>query len=102
MKCSKENWEDVKKYYLDTIVKLTETGDKLWQVAEVTPEEIVFTDLEGEQEYYDLELGCELSYALPNKKVYQFGDRAFLIARKPARMWKKGLSEKKLCVLCPR
>lgn len=94
MKCTKDNWEDVKKYYESTFVKLPETGERVFKIVEVNSKGIRFYDYEGGEEEYTFEEPCQLDYILPHKKTFQWKGNAFLLTRTPARMWKKGLSEK--------
>lgn len=95
MKCSSSNWEDVRKYYEGTYVKLKETGEQVWYVNAVTSEGISFYSLDKEVACYKFSEGeCYIEYALPHKTTFQSGEAAYHLTRIPARMWKKGLSEK--------
>lgn len=95
MKCSNSNWADVRKYYEDTYVKLKETGDQLWYVRAVTSAGVSFYSLDKEEACYKFSEGkCSIEYALPHKTTFQAGGQAYHLTRIPARMWKKGLSEK--------
>lgn len=93
---SKENWEDVKKYFEKTYVKFPAlTGDTLWFIDRVTPEEMEVSSINKKEENIeyciDLTTGYEMDFVFPKKTVYQYGDTAALLQRVPARQWKKGM-----------
>lgn len=100
MFCNNLNYEDVKKYYQGTWVKIEECGERIYTVDKVTSK---YTDLsspsrgEGDDEAeirIDMEVGYNLNYVIPKKTVYQYGERALLLQRVPARMWRKGMDAK--------
>lgn len=100
MFCNSGNYEDVKKYYQGTWVKITECGDRIYTVDKVTSK---YTDLSspsrGDGDEYaeiriDMEVGYTLDYVIPKKTVYQYGEKALLLQRIPARMWRKGMDSK--------
>ena len=86
-----QNFDDVKKYFQHTYVKFAETGDHIWHVDTVSPNEIICTDKNKEQVGIDLNIGYNLEYILPRKAIFQFGNEAVMLSRIPARQWKKGM-----------
>lgn len=106
MLATKENWEDVKKYYQGTILKFhsekENLGDRLWKITNVTSNRIEAEDSAGDAIYVDLKYPYKLNYAIPKATVYQYQNRAAYLYRIPARMWRKGIDIKntKIEVLC--
>lgn len=86
-----QNFDDVKKYFQHTYVKFKETGDHIWHIDTVSSNEILCTDKSKEQVGIDLTIGYNLEYILPRKAVFQFGRKAIMLSRIPARQWKKGM-----------
>lgn len=86
-----QNFDDVKKYFQHTYVKFAETGDHIWHIDTVNPNEIICSDKNKEQVGIDLTIGYNLEYILPRKAVFQFGNEAVMLSRIPARQWKKGM-----------
>lgn len=88
------NYEDVKKYYEKTFIKLPDLGDEIVHVDRVTPERMEVTNpLTKEPIWVMLKTRpYELSFVLPRKTVYQMDNNAVMLSRIPARMWKKGLT----------
>ncbi len=98
MLINKDNWQDVKKYYQGTFVKLRSTseelGDKIWKITDVTSSQVFAEDSQGDGVYIDLARPYHLDYAIPKKTVYQSGEFAAILMRVPARMWRKGIDAK--------
>lgn len=92
MFASKDNYDDVKKYYLGTYVKFKEEGDALFYIERVDPDKIVAKATNEELVGIDLTIGYNIEYALPGKAVFQYGGIVMMLSRIPARMWKKGMS----------
>jgi len=85
-------YEDIKRYYNNTIIKLPDlSGDRLWQILSITPEEIKLEDVDGMEIYMDLDEEYSVEYPLPGRVVYQHADRACIIYRKPAKQYYRGL-----------
>lgn len=90
----RDNYEDIRKYYSHTIIKLPElSGDRLWQIVSITPDEIKLHDVDGMEIYMDLNDPYTVEYPLPARTVYQYGHRAALLVRKPAKQYYRGLSK---------
>ena len=88
----RDNYEDIRKYYNHTIIKLPElSGDRLWQILSITPDEIKLQDVDGMEIYMDLNDPYTVEYPLPSRTVYQYQDRAALLTRKPAKQYYRGL-----------
>ena len=89
-----ENRDDIKKYYNKAIVKFPEkTGDRLWRITEINFDYVKCTDVDGFQVLIDLHEDYEVEYPLPGRTVYQHGERAAMLIRKPARQYMRGISE---------
>jgi len=94
MLACKENWKDIQKYYLNTYVKFSGEGDRIWFITKVNDQMILAKDSAGEEAFIELaDSNFTLDYVLPKKAVYQYGENAACLYRLPQRMWKKGLSE---------
>jgi len=91
MYVNQDNWEDCKKYYEHTFTKFKETGDTIFYINKVTPDDIVAVDINKNEVGIDLTVGYNLEYVIPRKTVYQYGSRAYMISRIPAKQWKKGM-----------
>lgn len=88
----KSNYEDIKRYYANTIIKLPEiSGDRLWQIVSMTPDEVRLHDVDGMEVYIDLNDEYEVDYPLPGRVVYQCKDRAAILLRRPAKQYYRGL-----------
>lgn len=97
------NYQDVDKYFRNCFIKVAEYGDTLFFIEKVTPEGIFGQDEHGEPvcvEFDGKELGkvgYHLDYIIPKKAFFQVKDKAVLLGRIPARMWKKGISKENTC-----
>jgi hypothetical protein len=91
---NRDNWEDCKKYFHGCYVKFREEGDRLFYIETVDPDQITARAVDN-SEYcgIDLNIGYTIDYVLPKKTVYQYGKLVVMLARIPARMWKKGLNK---------
>jgi hypothetical protein len=88
----RSNYDDIKRYYANTIIKLPEiSGDRLWQIVSMTPDEIKLHDVDGTEVYIDLNDEYEVDYPLPGRVVYQCADRACILLRRPAKQYYRGL-----------
>lgn len=84
--------DDIIKYYKGTFVKFKETGDRLWYIHNVNYDEVHCKDVDGFDLYIDLNEEYEVDYALPGRAVYQCGNQAFMLSRKPAKQYQRGIS----------
>ncbi len=89
----RSNYEDIKRYYANTIIKLPAvSGDRLWQIVSINPDEVKLMDVDGMEIYIDLNEEYEVEYPLPGRTVYQTTDgRAALLHRRPAKQYYRGL-----------
>lgn len=85
------NYHDIIKYYSGTIIKTKETGDRLWRIGHITPKEVELTDCDNFTIYLDLTEDYEVDYPMPGRVVYQNGDSAWMLYRKPAKQYYRGL-----------
>lgn len=95
---TKENVEDVKKYFQGTFVKFKEEGDKVYKISSVGTSHLVAQDSTGEEIEVNVFSATdtkhkpyEIDYVIPKRTVYQYGDCAAMLYRVPARMWRKGM-----------
>lgn len=93
MLVNSQNWEDAKKYFHQTFIKCTETGDELFYVEEVNSQWMILSTTNGEKAGIELSRPYEISYVIPKKTVFQNGGCAAQLSRIPARMWKKGMNK---------
>lgn len=89
----RHNYEDIKRYYANTIIKLPAlSGDRLWQIVSISMDEVKMVDVDGMEIYIDLNEEYEVEYPLPGRVVYQTpNQRAGLIHRRPAKQYHRGL-----------
>lgn len=89
----RSNYDDIRRYYSNTIIKLPQlTGDRLWQIVNISMDEIKLVDVDGMEIYIDLEEEYEVEYPLPGRVVYQMPDgMAGILWRKPAKQYYRGL-----------
>lgn len=86
------NYADIKRYFSNTIIKLPEiSGDRLWQIISIAPDEVKLVDVDDVEVYIDLNEEYEVDYPLPGRTVYQAADRACILVRKPAKQYFRGL-----------
>jgi hypothetical protein len=98
----RSNYDDIKRYYANTIIKLPQlSGDRLWQIVSISPEEVKLVDVDGMEIYIDLNEEYEVEYPLPGRVVYQRHDgRAGLIHRRPAKQYYRGLHKENTSLSC--
>lgn len=95
-----QNYDDCKKYFQGCWIKAKECGDRVYVVSNVTPDKVFLNSIplndkdEDADVCIDLNVGYTIDYVIPQKTIYQFGDRATMLQRIPARMWKKGMDVK--------
>lgn len=95
----RSNYEDIRKYYQSNIIKLPAlSGDRLWQILSITPDEIKLSDVDGFEIYIDLNEEYEVDYPLPARTVYQHQDRACVLVRRPAKQYYRGLHKENTLV----
>lgn len=94
-------WEDIHKYYRGTYVKFKNFGDTLFYIANVTPTQITGTDQDNNPFVLDLneEAPFEMDYVLPHRAVFQYGDNAVVLQRRPERQYRRGLCTNNVQVL---
>lgn len=84
---------DIERYYLNTWVKLSEFGDKLFFIQYCDASKVTGEDDNGD--YFELLLDEDypysVDYVLPHKSVFQWKDRAVMLQRIPARQYRRGL-----------
>lgn len=95
MLVNQSTWKDFDKYYRDTYIKVGITGDRLFHVISVSPQEAILSDADDPNTDYAINFtkdgGFFVDYVLPGKNVFQLGNTACLISRVPQRQWKKGM-----------
>lgn len=88
---NKANYNDIVKYYSDNIIKLSVTGDRLWQIISIRKEEVSLIDVDGMEIYIDMSEDYQVDFPLPKRAVYQHGSCAALLQRKPAKQYNRGI-----------
>lgn len=92
MLINSSNYEDIRKYFLHTFVKVQEYNDQLFYVKQVDPAYVYLESTDQQIDFrIDLTKDYNLNYIIPRKTVYQFNNVAACLARIPARQFKKGL-----------
>lgn len=84
---------DIERYYYNTYVKFHETGDRLFFIDSVSKYKVsgICDDETPFDLYLSDEFPYEVNYVLPNKSFFQMGEHAYLMERKPAKQYKRGL-----------
>lgn len=88
---NKANYQDIVKYYSGTIIKVKETEDRLWKIVDINSKEVMLEDCDGFNAYLDLSENYEVDYPIPGRVVYQNGEHAWMIYRKPAKQYFRGI-----------
>jgi len=89
---STKNWKDIQRYYEGTFVKFKETGERLWWIKKVLPDEVKAQDVDGFEVSIDLSEDYEITYALPSRAVYQDNVHASILIRIPAKQYYRGIN----------
>ena len=91
----RNNYDDICRYYKNTIIKLPElSGDRLWQIVSINPDEVRLVDVDGMEIYMDLDHEYNVEYPLPGRAVYQqTSGHAGMLFRKPAKQYYRGISK---------
>lgn len=96
MELTPQNVDDIRRYYFETFVKLTQFGDKLFHIDDINGQCIKLHDADGEE--YTISLHMEAPYnlnmILPHKSMYQMGKYAYCMQRRPAQQYHRGISGK--------
>ncbi len=98
----RSNYDDIKRYYSNTIIKLPAvSGDRLWQIVSINMDEVKLVDVDGMEIYIDLNEEYEVEYPLPGRVVYQTVDGfAALLHRRPAKQYYRGLHKENTSLSC--
>ena len=91
MKATVDTWKDVQKYFLDTFVICPEYSEReALYIDRVEVGGMRVQCVDGNKGY--VEFPYEIKSPLNSRREYwQHKDEAYLIARHPARMWRKGI-----------
>lgn len=93
MEFKPSTWRDIERYFLGTWIKLEELGDTLLSITRVREDRV--TGVTDSDQDFVLELHEDqpynVDYVLPNRAVFQFGNRAAMIRRIPAKQYRRGL-----------
>lgn len=92
-------FERIKRYYYKTFVTIPEVHGLLY-VSEVSPTKVVLKSLDDQLYIIDLTNGYNMEFTLPVNKIYfQHAKHTYLLARYPARQYKRGISVENTCLL---
>lgn len=86
-----QNKKDIERYYNNTYVKFTETGDRIFRIASVNGEAVKAVDSTGFEVWIDLKEDYHVNYIIPGRKIFQMGEYAAMLYRKPARQYFRGM-----------
>lgn len=94
MQFSSENYDDIRKYYLNTYVKIKEFGDLLFYINRVDRTQVSGLVEDGREfdMWLDKDHPYEIDYVLPHKSFFQYEKDAAQLYRVPARQYQRGLS----------
>ena len=93
MQFKTDNYDDIKKYYAGTFIKVKEYGDLLFRIDRVERTSVSGMVEDGREFvlYMDQDNPYEIDYVLPHKSFFQFGADACQLYRVPARQYRRGL-----------
>ncbi len=93
MQFTTDNWDDIRKYYLGSFIKLKEHGDLLFRIDHVDRTRVSGTVEDGREFilYMNNENPYEIDYVLPHKSFFQYGKDACQLFRIPARQYMRGI-----------
>lgn len=91
---SSENWDDIRKYYLNTYIKIKEAGDELFFINRVDRAQVSGIVENGGEFviYLDDANPYEIDYVLPHKSYFQLDKDAVQLYRSPAKQYQRGLN----------
>lgn len=89
-----ENVSDIERYYKNTYVKFKECGDTLFHIQCVDSKYVSGKKEDGTDFilYLSQDAPYEIEYVLPHKSFFQYGNKAVLLERSPAKQYYRGLS----------
>jgi hypothetical protein len=94
MELKSSNWRDIQKYYDGTFVKINPFVDQLFCITSVSEQAVKGLCNKGQDEFI-LHLHDDAPYSidfvLPHKAMFQFGKKALLLYRVPARQYSRGI-----------
>ena len=89
-----ENADRIKRYYEHSFVCLSEISSQYLLVQKVNNSLVRLVDIEDNVYEVNLANGYNMAFALPANRIYfQHKENAYLIARLPARQYKRGFCE---------
>lgn len=88
---NQHNRNDIEKYYLHTYLKFKETGDRIFKLIGVGPNSVRCVDSAGFDIHIDLAAEYEVNYVLPGRRVFQINEYAYMLYRRPARQYYRGM-----------
>lgn len=93
MLLSSGNVEDIRRYYVGTIVKFKETGDMLYQLTTANNFYVEGLSQNGDilKLYLDEQHPYEMEYVLPHKSYFQVNKCAAQLYRIPAKQYQRGI-----------
>ena len=84
----------IKRYYLDTYIRLPEYSNMFLRVSEVKPDYVRCVSETGDIVEVNLNNGYNMTFELPANRIYfQHGNNAYMLVRIPARQYLRGFSE---------
>lgn len=105
MKANPTNLKDVQKYYGGTFIVVPEVSkEKVFIIDDMGAKGLTLRDpSNGELGFISFEGGWEYEIQSPlvnRKQWFQYNNKAYLIQRIPARMWRKGICTENTMVMC--
>lgn len=93
MEFTRSNCKDIERYFHHTWIKLEELGDTLLYVERVFSDRVTGTTDSGQDFVIELhdDQPYTVNYVLPHRAVFQYGNRAAIIRRIPAKQYRRGL-----------
>lgn len=106
MKFSKDNWEDIKKYFDKSYMKFPLLGDEVVYVESVSSagmsgKRMKNADWDGWQfTFGGVDTVAEVEFVLPRKSYFQSDNGAYLLTRLPAKQYKRGMCRENTSIEC--
>lgn len=88
---NEQSRKDIERYYTGTYVKFKETGDRIFKIVSCRSEGVKAMDSAGFEVWIDLSEDYHVDYIIPGRKIFQMGECAAMLYRKPARQYFRGM-----------
>lgn len=105
MKFCIENWEDIRKYFLNSYMKFPSIGDEVVYVTAVGPKSMKGNQLaRDDSEAWEFTFcpdgsAVEIEFILPRKSYFEYEGRCYFLYRIPARQYSRGINKENTAIV---